>query len=46
MDFEILHEDGHYNLYIKGKFYCSADKISEAVEEYQEYMKGGNVNEA
>ena len=30
---------GHYELYIDGKFYCSADTWEEAYKEYQEYER-------
>lgn len=39
----IVPKKGHWELYINGKFYCSADSFSEAVTEYQNYMKGGDV---
>lgn len=31
--YEIIAEDGHYNVYCNGKFLCSADSHSEAEEE-------------
>ena len=37
-DFEIVHDHGHYTVYIEGKFFCTADKISEAVEEVETYL--------
>ena len=30
---EIKSTQGHYEVYIDGKFYCSADSYSEAVKE-------------
>ena len=30
MDYEIKSVYGHYEVYINGKFYCSADSIAEA----------------
>lgn len=39
MDFDIIYNHGHIDLYINGKFYCSVDKVSEAIEEYNNYMK-------
>ena len=35
-DIDILHEHGHYVVYIHGKFFCSADTYSEAVKELQD----------
>jgi hypothetical protein len=46
MPFKIICENGHWNLYIDGKFYCSADDHREAVMEYQDYMKARNANES
>jgi hypothetical protein len=46
MPFKIICEDGHWNLYIEGKFYCSADDHREAAQEYEAYMKERNVNGA
>ena len=31
--FKIISVRGHYEVYNKGKFFCSADTYSEAVEE-------------
>ena len=45
MTVNIAPVHGHWEVYIDGKFYCTADTFSEAVGEYQLYMKGGNVNE-
>ena len=36
--YRIVHEDGHYVVYINGKFYCTADKLKEAVIEAEEYI--------
>lgn len=36
-DVTILKVKDHYELYINGTFYCSADTINEAVEEYEVY---------
>ena len=33
MDFKIEHKGNHYEVYINGKFYCSADTFEEAVKE-------------
>ena len=36
--YQILPKYGHYEVYIDGKFYCSADNMREAAEEVEEYM--------
>ena len=47
MAFNIVHNHGHVELYIDGKFYCTADNFSEAIREYNNYVKEGlNVNES
>ena len=33
MDYEIKPAYGHFEVYINGKFYCSADSMAEAIEE-------------
>lgn len=33
MDYRIFEKYGHYEVYIDGKFYCSADTMEEAVHE-------------
>lgn len=38
MECNIVNVNGHYEVYIDGKFYCSADSISEAVGEYERAM--------
>ena len=35
MTTEIISTQGHYEVYIDGKFYCSADNYSEAVREIE-----------
>ena len=37
MNWKIVHNKDHYNVYINGKFYCSADTFEEAVKELEEY---------
>lgn len=37
IDFEIIHVAGHYEVYINGDFYCSADTFSEAVSEVENW---------
>ena len=36
MNWKIVHNKDHYNVYINGKFYCSADTFEEAVKELEE----------
>lgn len=38
---EITHEyvNGHYNIYVDGKFYCSCD-VSELYETEEEILEG------
>ena len=31
--YEIKNKNGHYELYVNGKFYCSADTFTEAARE-------------
>lgn len=33
MDFGIVRNAGHYDVYIEGEFYCTSDTYSEAIEE-------------
>jgi len=40
MSVKIAPNRGHWEVYIDGKFYCSADTFNEAVKEYQEYEQG------
>lgn len=39
MSYKIIPVRGHFEVYINGKFYCSADKISEAEAEIRNYSK-------
>lgn len=34
-DFNIIHVNDHYEIYIDGKFYCSTDTITEATKEIE-----------
>lgn len=34
-DLDIIHVNDHYEVYIDGKFYCSADTVTEAVKEVE-----------
>lgn len=38
MAYEIVPVRGHYEVYINGKFYCSADTPEEAAQDVEEYM--------
>ena len=40
MSVKITPNQGHWEVYIDGKFYCSADSFNEAVKEYQDYEQG------
>ena len=48
--YNIIHVGSHYEVCINGNFYCSADTISEACKEVEEYfeneMKKENGNES
>ena len=37
MTYNIIHVNGHYEVYINGIFYCSADTINAAAKEIEEY---------
>lgn len=37
MDFVILPKFGHYEVYLNGEFFCTADSYSEAEREIEEY---------
>ena len=39
MEYDIVHKKDHYDVYINGKFYCSADTITEAAREIEEYER-------
>lgn len=39
MDVDIHRVREHYEIYIQGKFYCSADTFAEAAEEIENYSK-------
>ena len=45
MTYDIKRNKEHFDIYINGRFYCSADNEKEAAQEVQEYMKGGSHNE-
>lgn len=33
----VIHERDHYELWVDGEFFCSADTVSEAMKEYEEW---------
>lgn len=33
MDYRIINNHGHYEVRIDGKFFCSADTVTEAIHE-------------
>lgn len=46
MSYQIKRNHEHFDVYIDGKFYCSADKESEAESEIENYLRErGDQNE-
>lgn len=39
MKYNIQWKYGHYEVYINGKFYCSADTPEEAAREVEDYFR-------
>lgn len=39
MSYQIKRNHGHYEVYIDGKFYCTADSETEAEREIDEYFR-------
>lgn len=37
--YEIKNVNGHYEVYLNGLFYCSADTMFEAVDELEKSMR-------
>ena len=37
--YKIVMRNGHYEIYICGKFYCSADSMNEAIDEVERFLK-------
>lgn len=35
-EIKIIPNNGHYDVYINGKFYCSADSVIEAAKEIEQ----------
>lgn len=46
MTYKIKPNKGHFEVYINGKFYCSADSWREAESEIRNYVKGSDLNES
>lgn len=46
MTYKIKPIKGHFEVYINGKFYCSADNWREAENEIKNYVKGSVLNES
>ena len=46
MTYKIRPKKGHFEVYINGKFYCSADSWREAENEIKKYVKGSDLNES
>lgn len=47
MTYKIKPTREHFEVYIDGKFYCSANNMREAVREIESYAKkGGEINES
>ena len=43
MSYQIIQVKGHYEIYINGEFYCSADSLSEAQSEIKDLQSGNEV---
>lgn len=43
MTYKIKRERDHFEVYIDGKFYCTADSEKEAIREIQNYAKERGV---
>ena len=39
MSYNIVPVRGHFEVYINGEFYCSADNMREAINEIEKYRK-------
>lgn len=38
MNYEVKQVHGHYEIYINGKFYCTADNMTEVEEELEKAL--------
>lgn len=45
MTYRIVPVRGHFEVYINGAFYCSADNMREVETEIKNYSKGSVSNE-
>ena len=45
MTCKIERKREHFEVYIDGKFYCSADSVTEAEKEIQEYISERGVDD-
>lgn len=43
-NFEIRHEREHYEVYVNGIFYCSADTVVEAAQDIEKYIEKHGTN--
>lgn len=41
--YQIVKVSGHYEAYIDGRFYCSADTFSEALKEVEKELGVGSL---
>lgn len=39
MEIRVVHNAGHYEVYVDGDFICSADSYSEASDEIKKYLE-------
>ena len=46
MTYKIKPTKEHFEVYIEGKFYCTADNWREAENEIKNYVKGSDLNES
>ena len=44
MNYNIIKKYEHYEVYVDGKFYCSADTVMEAVQEIENNYQVKEVN--
>lgn len=45
MTYKIKPTREYFEVYINGKFYCSADNWTEAISEVEKYVKGSDLYE-
>ena len=38
-NYKIINKNGHYEAYVNGKFYCSADTVIEAARELESMVE-------